>query len=355
MLKKIRIRSKLRDYQVDFVNDFAAELRKDCASGAFLVVDSLLAKIYHKEISSCFPVERLILIEAKEENKTVDFCQALIRKLIKRNIRKNSILVAVGGGVVQDICSFTASILYRGIDWKFFPTTLLAQADSCIGSKTSINFDNFKNLVGNFYPPSRVLIDINFLETLKEDDIKSGIGEMLHYYLIAGSTWAVELSRDYEKVLRNREDLLKYIFSSLQIKKKVIQMDEFDKGVRNLFNYGHTFGHAIESMTGYRINHGQAVTLGMDIANYLSLLLGYLSNAAFKDMHIKLCKNMPKFTLRKKEIPCFIKALTRDKKNIAGDLVCILTSGEGKMFKKQLAMDEKLKSMLTNYFYQEAR
>src|SRR5271157_5866279 len=142
-----------------------------------------------------------------------------------------------------DITAFVASILYRGLEWSFFPTTLLAQGDSCIGSKTSINLGDKKNLIGNFYPPSSIYIDTAFLESLETDDIKSGIGEMLHFYYYANSSYIDKLIGNYIHAISNRSTLIEYIRESLSIKKSVIEIDEFDKGERNKFNYGHTFGH----------------------------------------------------------------------------------------------------------------
>ena len=132
-----------------------------------------------------------------------------------------------------------------------------------------------------------------------------------------------------------------------------VEIDEFDKNERNVFNYGHTFGHAIETVSNYLINHGQAVTMGMDIANYVSLQLGYLNASTFEVMHNILAKNLPNFKLSKENIEKYLAALSKDKKNIGNNLGCILTKGPGAMEKLQLPLDEKVKEIILDYFYMQ--
>ena len=237
--------------------------------------------------------------------------------------------MAIGGGIIQDVTAFSASIIYRGIEWSFFPTTLLAQADSCIGSKTSINLGNKKNLIGNFYPPTEIYIDTAFLATLPEADILSGIGEMLHYYYYAASPFFEKIISKRPQLLSERRLLRDYIRESLQIKKGVIEIDEFDKGERNKFNYGHTFGHALETITDYGIKHGQAVTVGMDIANYLSVRMRLMGQALFDTLHAKLAVNFPGYNFSKCNMEAYFDALAKDKKNIGSNLGCILSEGPG--------------------------
>ncbi len=290
------------------------------------------------------------MIQVKEQNKTVDYCQHLIQFLIGKSIRKNYTLVAFGGGIVQDITGFISSILFRGIRWEFFPTTLLAQADSCVGSKTSINFNEYKNLLGNFYPPSNIYIDARFLETLPVSEIKSGIGEILHFFMIVNSSFLTQLVDHYDELLSSPVMLKDYIAESLNIKKKVVEIDECDKNERNVFNYGHTFGHAIETVSHYNVNHGQAVTMGMDIANFVSLSMEKLGKQDFEFMHKLLFKNMPTFNLSADMIEDYFTALSKDKKNIGKNLGCILSSGLAAMQKTQIPLDDKLKKVIIAYF-----
>ena len=349
MSEKLSIQSIFRKYSVHFVDD-AVKAFGGNLNDTFFLVDQKLMTLYGSRFEGVLPPDRTIAIKADEFNTTLDRCQEIIRALVGKNIRRNHILVAVGGGILQDITAFTASILYRGIEWHFIPTTLLAQADSCIGSKTSINLGEFKNLVGNFYPPSDILVDVKFLESLPSGEVKSGIGEILHYYLIDDNPMTGPLMARYDEFLSNPPGLLSFIRESLNIKKKVIERDEFDRHERNLFNYGHTFGHALESLTNYQINHGQAVTFGMDLANYLSVEFGHMTQKSFEGMHKVLKKNVPILNSGEYDMEKYYKALSRDKKNIGENLGCILTCGPGKMFKSQILIDDKFRELIRTFF-----
>jgi 3-dehydroquinate synthase len=351
MSESVVVKSLFRDYNVHFVGDFFAIILKDLVDGhAFFIVDAFVWDIYKERLKGVIPDERLLIVKANESNKSLDKCREIIETLVERQVRRNEKLVAIGGGIIQDITAFSASILYRGIDWSFFPTTLLAQADSCIGSKTSINLGVKKNLIGNFYPPCAIYIDTVFLDTLSIDDIKSGIGEILHFYLYAGSTLFDELLGDYNGVVNDRSFLVRYIQESLKIKKSVIEVDEFDKGERNKFNYGHTFGHAIETITDYGIKHGQAVTVGMDIANYLSVRTGLMDQPLFDVLHAKLAVNFPNYDFGQCDMNAYFDALAKDKKNIGNNLGCILSEGPGRLVRQQVPFDDILKDMIRTYF-----
>ena len=347
------VRSRIRDYDVRFVDQFGLELERELQADSFSLVDQTVMDLYREQLEPRLRGKPCLVVEADETRKTLEYCQVVLRELVKSHVRKTSTLVAIGGGVIQDVTAFCASILFRGIDWVFFPTTLLAQADSCIGSKSSINLGEYKNQLGTFFPPARVFIDVSFLRTLPVGEIKSGIGEILHYYLFADGLKARRLSDDYDQVIRNPGLLEEHIRASLAIKKRVIEVDEFDRGERNLFNYGHTFGHAIESITNYRVSHGQAVTLGMDIANYISLRLGYLDKESFRAMHEILSKNAPPFRIGEDLLGGYFEALSRDKKNTGKELTCILSAGPGALKKVRIHPDDGLKGMIRDYFHIE--
>jgi len=344
------IRSLFRDYNVHFIGDFTGAIKPLAEKNAFFIIDALVWEIYGKRMKGVIPDSRYFIVEANEKNKALDKCAEIIEILVDRQVRRNEQLVAIGGGIIQDVTAFSASIIYRGIEWSFFPTTLLAQADSCIGSKTSINLGNKKNLIGNFYPPTGIYIDTAFLATLPEPDILSGIGEMLHYYYYAASPLFEKIISECPQLLSERHYLLNYIRESLLIKKGVIEIDEFDKGERNKFNYGHTFGHALESLTDYAIKHGQAVTVGIDIANYVSLQRGYMNRETFDSAHALLIKNFPTYAWDHFDMECYIQFLSKDKKNIGQDLVCILAERPGHITKQRISMDETFRDVLQMYF-----
>lgn len=353
MSDSLHIKSLFRDYQVHFVDDVRKPLQSLADQHAFFVVDAFIWGIYKKEIEDILPEKLVFVIEATEEHKSLEQCGKIIETLVDRKVRRNQKLVAVGGGIIQDVTAFSASIIYRGIEWAFFPTTLLAQADSCVGSKTSINLGNKKNLIGNFYPPTDVFIGRAFLDTLSVDDIKSGIGEIVHFYLYADSPLFEGLIDHYDSIIENRSLLMKHIQESLLIKKSVIEIDEFDRNERNKFNYGHTFGHAIESMTGYSIKHGQAVTVGMDLANYISMESGLMNTEVFGELHRKLSINFPVYDWNGVDYDQYVDFLSKDKKNVGNDMVCILARRPGMLIKQQLALDSRLKALIAAYFTEE--
>lgn len=344
------IKSLFRDYNVHFVEDFTPSLKDLVDKHAFFIVDALVWGIYEDKIRNEIPDKRLLIIEAIEKNKSLDKCREIIETLVSRQVRRNEKLVAIGGGIIQDVTAFSASIIYRGIEWSFVPTTLLAQADSCIGSKTSINLGDKKNLIGNFYPPTDVFIDATFLASLSVDDIKSGIGEIMHYYLYAASPLFDELIRDYAMIIKDQNLLIKYIRESLKIKKSVIESDEFDRGERNKFNYGHTFGHAIESVTDYAIKHGQAVTIGMDLANHVSMKIGFMSPDIFHNLHAKLSINFPEFEWNRINLDRYFDLLSKDKKNVGSSVGCILAKDSGILIKQQLPLDDHFREIIHAYF-----
>lgn len=354
MSDSLRIKSLFRNYEVNFIEDFTQPIRGLVDQQAFFIIDAIVWEIYIEKLKGVIPDGRLLIVEANENNKSLNKCQAIIETLVDRKVRRNERLVAMGGGIIQDVTAFSASIIYRGIEWSFFPTTLLAQADSCIGSKTSINLGGKKNLIGNFYPPSDVFIDSTFLNSVTVDDIKSGIGEILHYYLYAASPLFDELIRDYAIIIRDRNLLMKHIRESLKIKKSVIENDEFDRGERNKFNYGHTFGHAIESVINYTIKHGQAVTVGMDLANFVSMKIGIMSPDIFHNLHAKLYVNFPAFDWKSIDLDRYIDLLSKDKKNVGSNVGCILAKDSGMLLKQHLPLDDHLREMIHTYLSDQA-
>ncbi|TGN18793.1 iron-containing alcohol dehydrogenase [Leptospira idonii] len=349
MFEYLKIQSILRSYSVYFSEDTDSLISQFQTNNTFFFVDK---NVHEKFLSDLLPAKQknVILIEANELNKTPEFCLTLIKIMVDNGIKKSSKLVAVGGGVIQDIASFISSILFRGIDWIFFPTTLLAQADSCIGSKSSINFDQVKNLLGTFNPPSEIYINTSFLNTLSVSDIKSGIGEIFHYYYYKNSDYIPRMVSQYHEILANRGLIEPYIKESLSIKKEMVEKDEFDKGPRRVFNYGHTFGHALEALTDYYLNHGQAVTIGMDLANYISLNLGFIDQLQYDIMRKELEINFPEFRFPLESFDKYLQLLSKDKKNTNENVTCILTKGKGNLFLYELIFDEKNKLLVRGYF-----
>ena len=255
-------------------------------------------------------------------------------------------LIAIGGGIIQDITCFLAATLLRGIDWKFYPTTLLAQADSCIGSKSSINAGTAKNILGTFTPPREVFVSTRVLNTLDEKDVRSGVGEMLKVHAIDGVASFDRIAGDYEDLFVSPNVMMMYIRRSLEIKKGYIETDEFDRGSRNIFNYGHSFGHAIEAATDFAIPHGIGVTIGMDMANFVSGEIGFGDQGLHASRHGILKRNFAGFEKYPVPMEAFLSAISKDKKNVGSDLMLILPDRDARLQKTPCANDDPVPGTL---------
>jgi 3-dehydroquinate synthase len=324
----LTIQSQKGPYSVHFEQEFPGTIQSLVDQNSFFIVDENIARIYHEKLRPILASSNTILIEATEFKKSLNEVGRVIDRLVVGNVRRNQLLVAVGGGITQDMTCFISSILLRGIPWAFIPTTLLSQADSCIGSKSSINTDGAKNILGTFNPQSNIYIWRDFLMSLKREEIISGIGEIIKVHAIASIDAFDELAHDYDRMLVDSTMLTEYTKRALQIKQKFIEIDEFDQGIRNIFNYGHSFGHAIEAATHFSIPHGVAVTMGMDMANFIAYKRGLISEKDLERMHRLLKKNYSLFCKVKIPIDPLLAALMKDKKNVANQLRLILPVGE---------------------------
>ena len=329
MSDEIKILSHKGAYVVNFFSGGIDQLNQQPIENAIYIVDQNIAQIYDNRLGNILNSQKVLIIEATEENKSLEQFPAYVESLVKLQVRRGQKLVAIGGGIIQDITCFLATTMMRGLPWVFYPTTLLAQCDSCIGSKSSINSGELKNILGTFTPPDQVVIDVDFLQTLEEKDIFSGIGEMIKVHAINSPESFDEISKNYEQLINDTFVLEKFIFDSLVMKKKLIEIDEFDLGPRNVMNYGHSFGHAIESATNYTIPHGIAVTIGMDMANYVAAKLGISTYKHFERMHDVMDKNSQTYRNVYIDVNALMIALSKDKKNSATQLRLILPDQDG--------------------------
>ena len=349
MNKKIKIKSKNSDYSVNFISISRKHFNNTLQPNDIVLVDQKVAKVH--ALDKLINSEKIIKIVASEKNKDFIELSKIIKKIIAINAKKNSRLIVIGGGITQDIGGFISSILFRGIKWIYYPTSFLGQCDSCIGGKTSINFMNRKNQLGNFNPPETVYIDSKFLTTLSKKDIYSGVGEMSHYFYVKGGNKFNLFLDKYKKCLKlDLNSCSKLAYNSLLIKKRFIERDEFDNNYRLILNYGHTFGHAIEAITNYKIPHGIAVAHGMNIANYLSYKKNYIDKEIFFEMKTALKYIYKDYALSKINVIKYINILKKDKKNINENIRCILTKGLGKAFIDEIVIDKEFRNNLNYYF-----
>jgi 3-dehydroquinate synthase len=349
---RITIQSHKGEYTASFIRGGMDQLNSNPIMNAIYIVDQNIAQLYRERISNILNTQRVLTIESTEENKSLDHFPAYVEALIELKVRRDQTLVAIGGGIIQDITCFLAATVMRGLPWVFYPTTLLAQSDSCIGSKSSINSGEVKNILGTFTPPNKVIIDVDFLETLEKKDIFSGIGEMLKVHAINSPSDFDRISANYEKIISDQSVMEKFIYDSLLMKKKLIEIDEFDQGPRNVMNYGHSFGHAIESATNYGVPHGIAVTMGMDIANYVASKLGVSKVEHFERMHEVMKKNYRSYRHVNIGFKVLMDALSKDKKNSATQLRLILPNQEGHIGIGLYDNNDMLVNAINDYFVQ---
>ena len=323
---KFSIHSNIHDYQVSFEehSGFIDELANHPFS--CFIVDENVWKIYSGSLLKHLPSDNVIILPINEDRKSLDTVQELYDHLVKLPSKRNLTLITFGGGILQDITGFVASTLYRGIKWIFVPTTLLAQADSCIGSKTSLNFRGYKNLIGTFFPPSQVHIYPPFLQSQLDSDYYSGYGEVIKLHLMGGASLFQDLLALSPALLwKDAKVLEKAIRQSLEVKMDYMSGDEFDLGRRNLLNYGHDFGHALENTSHFDIPHGQAVIFGMLAANIVAKNRGLLDDALAMEIAgktlipgLKVRPSLESITVEK-----MITAMKKDKKR-TGDLLALI-------------------------------
>jgi len=304
-------------------------------------------KLIDKALSS-LPKKKTILhyFNASEKNKNQKSVDKILSILLKKNFNRNDCLVSIGGGITGDVSGFAASMFKRGLKFINIPTTLLSQVDSSIGGKTGINTKYGKNLIGTFYQPSLVISDINFLASLPKRELVCGYGEILKHALITDKKFFTFLNKNGSKILKLKSPLIeKTIYKSCSIKKKIVQIDEKEIGIRKILNFGHTFAHAYEATLGYskKLNHGEAVILGIITAAKFSLLNKILNKKDFKLIqdHLEqhnLPSNINKF-FSKKNLKQILSFMKKDKKNNTKKINLILLKKIGQPIHK-LQFDE---------------
>ena len=344
-IKNKKLNTKIlikKNYISKFVNNIAKKNEK-----VFCVIDSKidfnLSFINKKNI-------KIISIKCGEKIKTINGYKDLSEKLIKNNINRRSVLVAIGGGTLGDLSGFIASTLLRGLDFYLIPTTLLSQVDSSIGGKNGINTIYGKNLIGTFYQPKEVLIDVSILNSLPKKEIKAGYAEIIKHALINDHSFFCWLEKNVNKLLNLDEFILeKSIYKSIMIKLFYVNKDEKETLLNNksraMLNFGHTIGHAIESHYGYKkYNHGEAISIGMITEAKISNYLGLLKNNELERIVIHFKKSGLKTFDKILNKKIFVKKLDKDKKNFLNNINFSLVDKIGSsIFYKKLDKDKVYK------------
>ncbi len=275
-----------------------------------------------------------LLIPDGEEYKNSAWYDYIMNELLKQRLDRKSVLIALGGGVIGDITGFAASTYMRGIDYIQVPTTLLSQVDSSVGGKTGINHYLGKNMIGAFYQPRYVLIDVDTLDTLPDREIRAGMAEVIKYGVIWDKKFFSYLKDNRQAVLSLEHDAITHIIGrSCQIKAEVVSKDEREAGLRAVLNFGHTVGHGIETSTGYKkFLHGESVAIGMYIEAGVASLLSMLEYEAFNEIRELIdAYELPYETPPDISADMLMESMSIDKKVLSGDIRFVLPEEIGRV------------------------
>lgn len=345
-------------YDIGFYSDFSHLLghcealnikgRKIC-----IVSDSHVARHYLSEVTAIFetisPKVTSFVFEAGEEQKSLDTVRTLYEHLILEHFERRDILVALGGGVVGDLTGYTAATYLRGIDFIQIPTSLLAQVDSSIGGKTGVDFDAYKNMVGAFHQPKLVYINTATLKTLNTRQFLSGMGEVIKYGVIMDAPFYDWIGEHKEQIAALEDAVVKeMIYRSCDNKRRVVEQDPKEQGMRALLNYGHTLGHAIEKLTHFQYLHGECVGVGSILAARISYNKGLIT----KDMLTSLEKLISFFScpsISGYEVDEVLETVRSDKKMSEGQIKFILFDEIGHAYISKEVCNEDMKTVLEEY------
>lgn len=357
-MEKVRVELNERSYEILIDSDNLSSLgerllRFPIGKKVAIISNPIVSELYSDKVLNSLKKEGfdvyLIIIPDGEAYKDYFWAYHILTKLLEFGFDRKSCLLALGGGVIGDITGFVASLFMRGISYVQIPTTLLAQVDSSVGGKTAVNHSLGKNMIGTFWQPALVWIDVNTLDTLSEREFLSGIAEVIKYGIIWDGEFFDLLEKNREKVLkRDKKVLTKIIKRSCEIKSEVVSKDERESSLRSILNYGHSIGHAIETTTGYSLFlHGEAISIGMVYEAKISHMLGFLSKESFERI-----RNIFKEYGLPVDMPAFIdrngifKTILIDKKNIHGKIRMVIPEDVGKIKINFEIGEEELKRVL---------
>lgn len=329
-MEPLDIKSSRGVYTVHFAEDIEA-MAGDLSrlTDVLVVVDEKVANLYSGKLAPL--LAKAVLVRAAEDNKTLGGCEQILRGLVEKGAGRGSRILAIGGGIIQDLATLSAHLYHRGISWTYVPTTLLAMADSCIGAKASINFEGYKNQLGAFHGPEAVHICTGFLATLPADEIRSGYGEVFKLHFASSPDRFFKLAESVTRDGWLSPAIGGTIRDCLEIKKRYIEADEFDAGIRRHLNYGHTFGHALESVTGHGIPHGLAICWGMDLINFLAAESGRIGQPLFRRAHEVFSALFSYRMSVQIDVDSLIEATKRDKKASGGRMNLVMPGSGGEL------------------------
>jgi 3-dehydroquinate synthase/shikimate kinase/3-dehydroquinate synthase len=364
---KLKIKTKTKQYPIIIGSNLTTNISKIFKDNAInfnkclLIIDKNVPNKFISQIKGSIKNKKTYVqfFKANEINKNQNNVNKILEILLRKNFTRDDCLISVGGGITGDISGFAASIFKRGLKFINVPTTLLSQVDSSIGGKTGVNSRYGKNLIGSFYQPNLVISDTEFLKSLPRREIICGYGEILKHSLIANKKFYNFLNKNNEKILGLLSPFIdKAIYESCKIKKDVVEKDEKENGLRKILNFGHTFAHAFEATLGYskKLNHGEAVILGMETALKFSLQKNILNKNDFTSIINHISNLNLSFSVNNyfklKDINKILSFMLKDKKNNSNNINLVLLKKIGlpiidKEYKK-INLELFFKNQLTN-------
>tara|TARA_B100000029_G_scaffold146774_1_gene142085 strand:- start:95 stop:1207 length:1113 start_codon:yes stop_codon:yes gene_type:complete len=365
---KLIVRTKSKSYPIYFGNNIlnkTAKLLKKNIPGVkkiCIISDNNLPRSLLNKLTKTLKKYELKIykLSASEKTKSIKVANKIIEQLLNANFNRSDCVIALGGGILGDLSAFISNLTKRGLKFINIPTTLLAQVDASIGGKTGINSNRGKNLIGTYYQPDFIISDVSLLKTLPQREIISGYGEILKHSLILDKKFFFWLYKNGNKIINNKNKLFlkNAIVKSCKIKCNVVNKDEKEKNLRMILNFGHTFAHGFESAKSFskKLNHGEAVLLGMMLASELSnikkqLTLKELLLIKKHYFNLKLPMSINKI-FKKNEINKIVYFMRKDKKNVDEKINLILLNKIGKVskLKKFSLTANEMKKFLKSYY-----
>lgn len=350
-LPPLRISSRQWDYDVLFAPSIRAAIELALADqGEVLVVcDENVAQLHNEALANVLQSHPTYLVAASEDTKSLTGVTELVDWLIDQRAVRSATILAIGGGCIQDLVSFTAHLYYRGINWAFIPTTVLSQSDSCIGAKSGINVLPFKNQLGALHSPRRVAIATEFLSTLPDIELASGYGEIVKLSVTSSHSFLSRLTAALDEGGIRNNDLLELIRASLRAKQEIIEIDEYETDLRRILNYGHSFGHALEAISGHAIPHGLSVLWGIDVINWLGARWGVTDVGIAQQLSALIREHFEYRMPVRPTAPELMAQLNRDKKVSQGVMNFAVLETEGIFCILPRALDQELEDLVSEY------
>ncbi len=315
----------------------------ELSGNTFLVVDQNVYELYNSKFKFDRMGNRIYILKSGEFSKSWKYAQNIATKMLETGCNRQSKIVAIGGGVTGDLSGFVASIFMRGIKIVHIPTTLLACVDSSIGGKTGINLNGYKNILGAFYQPSKIIISTNFFSTLPLREIKCGLGEIVKTSLLSKHIFDYVNTSVSKLLMLDSQTVLDTVKLCIEFKDNITSSDERETSLRKILNVGHTIGHALESINKFKLSHGEYVLCGIELETKLARELNIIDEDYYKViMHLLNIASTPKIKI--KNIDKLINIMKADKKNTDGKIDFIFAKSQGETQEYQI--ETKLKALL---------